>query len=84
MEQKKQFAPEYAIWEKTAANGTVYLSLKTANGEWITFFKNKFASGKQPQWKQAPARPTAEEKAQSHNFQEPPSNSYLESTDIPF
>lgn len=82
--EKKQFAPEYAIWERQGAKGT-YLSMKTPDGQWVTFFKNNFAKGNQPQWKQAPPRPDANDKANSaanHNYG--PAPAFNVDEDLPF
>ena len=54
--EKKQFAATYAIWEKPTKNGGMYLSMKTPDGKWVTFFKSNKKTEKAPDWYQAPDR----------------------------
>ena len=57
--EKKQFAATYAIWEKPTKNGGMYLSMKTPDGKWVTFFKSNKKTDKAPDWFQAPDREPA-------------------------
>lgn len=53
--EKREFAPEAAIWEKKDKKGNTYLSLKQKDGTWITFFRNKNKKNdKMPDWREAP------------------------------
>lgn len=73
--ENKQYEPSYAIWEKPTKNGGTYLSMKTPDGKWYTFFKNnKKYSDKSPDWYQA------KDKDQPPND----GNEYKFNSDIPF
>ena len=80
MEQKKEYAPEYAIWEKKTKNGDTYLNLKTLDGKWVTFFRNKQKkSDKAPDWREAPKKDAAPKDGNDYKF-----NSNVDSEEIPF
>lgn len=48
------YKPTYAIWIKKTKNGDDYLSMKTPEGNWITFFQSRNKKTfKSPDWYQA-------------------------------
>lgn len=75
------YQPEYAIWERKDKNGDTYLSLKTPDGKWVTFFRNRFYKDKAPMWKQARALPDKEDLANANSFGPPPE---IDNEIIPF
>jgi hypothetical protein len=74
----KIYEPTAAIWEKPTKNGGTYLSLKTADGKYITFFKNnRKTNPNQPDWYEA--KPQGQE-----GLQENQGGSFPTDSDIPF